>query len=505
MSKIQHLEDLSTAVGTYRKKGKKVVLCHGVFDLLHPGHILYFQAAKKHGDILIVTVTPDEYVNKGPGRPVFNERLRMESIAALECVDHVALNKWPTAVKTIKALKPNVYAKGQDYANAMSDLTGQIRNEMNAVKQGGGKVVFTNEEMFSSSSLLNKFFSPFSASTNKYLQEFRKKHSVESVIKSLEQFSKLRVLIIGEAIMDQYCYCLPMAKSPKETIVASRFVSDEHFAGGSVAIANHLGGFCKNVSLVTALGKEAQSLQFFKRKLHKGVQMHPVFMDDRPTIVKRRYVEPNFMTKMFEIQYLEDSYIPESLERQVLEKLRNLLPKHDLVIVADYGHGFLTDRIRDEISALSKFLCVNTQTNSANYGFNVATKYHKLNYVSIDEPEMKLALRNKYGHVPDMATHLRRQIEVDTLLVSRGPNGSVVVSDNDKLTETPIFSSRVVDRTGAGDALFALTSPCVYLNLAPEVIGFIGSCAGAMKVATVCNRDPIEPVSLYKFITAVLK
>lgn len=503
--KIKHLNELERELAAIRKKGKMIVLCHGVFDLMHPGHILYFQGAKKHGDILVVTLTPDHFVNKGPGRPVFNQRLRLESIAALECVDYVAINEWPTAEKTIKKLKPHVYAKGQDYANAASDITGQIRNEMAAVTAVGGKTIFTNELTFSSSSLINKFFDVYPAATNNYLKNFRQKHTTNEIFKLFKDMSKLKVLVIGEAIFDQYCYCNPMAKSPKETIVASRFLSEENFAGGSLAIANHLAGICKSVTLVSTMGKEPHIYNFFKNKLRPNVQFRAHKLNGAPTITKRRYVEPNFLTKMYEIQYLDDTPLSGADEQAVVEDLRSILPKHDLVLVADYGHGFLTERLRDEISSLSKFLCVNTQTNSANYGFNVATKYHKADFVSIDEPELKLALRMRYGDVNALAQKLRSEIKAKMLLVSRGHNGSVIITQRGNAQVTPIFSGRVVDRIGAGDAVFAITSPFVYSGVPEDLIGFLGSCAGAMAVGTVCNRDPIDPVSLTKFITGLMK
>jgi rfaE bifunctional protein nucleotidyltransferase chain/domain len=201
--KIQSLDHLETTLNGLRKKGKKIVLCHGVFDLMHPGHILYFQASKKFGDVLVVTITQDQHVNKGPGRPVFNERLRLESIAALECVDYVALNKWPTAEKTIHKLKPHIYSKGQDYANAASDLTGQIRNEAAAVKSIGGRIVFTDEQMFSSSSLINKFFNVHPPATQQYLHDFRKKYSSEDIVGMVKSLSSLKVLVIGEATVPQ--------------------------------------------------------------------------------------------------------------------------------------------------------------------------------------------------------------------------------------------------------------------------------------------------------------
>ena len=116
-------------LGQEQTKGKKVILCHGVFDLLHIGHIRHFEEAKKRGDILAVTTTPDHFVNKGPGRPVFNEGLRAEAIASLDCVDYVAINQWPTAVETIHLLSPDYYVKGSDYSNPAEDRTGGIALE----------------------------------------------------------------------------------------------------------------------------------------------------------------------------------------------------------------------------------------------------------------------------------------------------------------------------------------------------------------------------------------
>ncbi len=156
-TKILDLEELAEQVERVRSEGKKVVHCHGSFDLMHPGHIKYFQAAKKMGDFLIVTVTPDRYVDKGEGRPVFSEVLRAESIAALECVDFVAINQWPTAVETLRLLKPHIYVKGQEFEN-LEDKTGKIQKEFEVVQQIGCEMRFTHEIVFSSTELLNKYF-----------------------------------------------------------------------------------------------------------------------------------------------------------------------------------------------------------------------------------------------------------------------------------------------------------------------------------------------------------
>lgn len=154
MSKIRTIRELAAIVEALRKQGKRIVQCHGVFDLMHPGHIKHLQAAKREGDILVVTLTADRYVNKGPGRPVFDEQLRAESIAALACVDYVAVNHRSTAVEAIMQLRPNVYVKGSDYADRDNDPTGEIYHEEAAVKSVGGRIHFTDEQAFSSTRLL---------------------------------------------------------------------------------------------------------------------------------------------------------------------------------------------------------------------------------------------------------------------------------------------------------------------------------------------------------------
>ena len=126
--KIFEIEDLAKEIQILKSNGKKIVHCHGCFDLMHIGHIKYFQASRKMGDILVVTVTPDIYVDKGLDRPVFNQNLRAESIAALECVDYVSINKWHTAEETLRLLRPDIYVKGQEFEN-LEDKTGKIQRE----------------------------------------------------------------------------------------------------------------------------------------------------------------------------------------------------------------------------------------------------------------------------------------------------------------------------------------------------------------------------------------
>jgi len=157
MKKILAFEKLAEVLKALKKKGKKVVLCHGCFDLMHPGHIRHFKAAKELGDILVVTITPDRFVNKGPGRPVFKAALRAESVAALECVNFAAVNKWPDPVETIKRLRPDIYVKGQEYERDAKKKK-ELEKDLAAVEEAGGRMAFTHEKVYSSTKLLNGYF-----------------------------------------------------------------------------------------------------------------------------------------------------------------------------------------------------------------------------------------------------------------------------------------------------------------------------------------------------------
>lgn len=503
-TKIKTLEELTEAVQEAKKEGKRVVLCHGVFDLLHPGHIRHFEEAKKQGDLLVVTITPNRFTNKGPGRPFFSERLRAESIAALQCVDCVAVNEWPTAIETIQLIKPDFYAKGTDYADSSKDVTGNIAKEKESVEAVGGRIHFTDDITFSSSQLINSFFDIYPPEAKNYLKDFKKNYSIEEIVRKMEFLKKLKILVIGETIIDEYHYCKAIGKPQKDSILATKYVSEEQFAGGILACANHVAGFCDEVHLATALGEESSQEPFVRQHLKPNIK--PFFFAHKGvTIRKRRFVEPAYFYKMFEESYLtdEDSYVNifESVGNFLAERLKD----YDLVLVADFGHGFFNTGLIDLLGDRSKFLAVNTQTNSGNSGFNMITKYPKADYVCIDEPELRLALHDRVSPLDLLLPKIAKQLRCGHFTVTRGHLGSLTHTSDQVIYQTPVFSTQFVDRTGAGDAYLSITAPCVAAGFPVDLVGFIGNAVGAMAVQVVCNRSSVEPAPLLKFITSLLK
>jgi len=503
-NKILNLQALSTKIQECKDSGKKVALCHGCFDLLHVGHIKHFEAAKALGDVLVVTVTPDRFVNKGPGRPAFPEKLRMEAIAALECVDFVALNEWPTAIETLQILKPDLYIKGQEYKDESKDLTGNIKLERETVEAVGGKIAFTEEEVFSSSNLINTHFNPRSSSVADFLAEFKKKFTDKQVTESIEGLNQIKVLVIGDTIIDEYHLCRPLGKSSKSPTISSKFLKGDAYAGGVLAIANHLEQFAGSVEMVTCLGSENTQLDLIEKKLSAGVKANFITRNDGPTPTKRRYIDEYMSLKLFEVTFMNDKYISPELEAEVIDLLKEKIKHVDMVLVADFGHGFITPGIIRFLEASGKFLAVNAQTNSNNYGFNYITKYNKVDYISIDEKELRLPFGDNYGQLEELINRLRNISHCHQIQITLGPNGSIILKD-DAFYRAPALALSIRDSVGAGDAVLSITSLMAYNNASPELIALVGNCMGALAVEIIGNEHPVYKTQLLKFVSHLLK
>lgn len=227
------------------RANKRIVQCHGVFDLLHIGHIKHFNQARCFGDILIVSITADKFVNKGPGRPYFSENLRAEALAALSSIDYVVIDPHHSAIEAIQTIKPDVYVKGLEYQDSSNDVTKKIIDEENAVKAHGGQIRFTDDIVFSSSTLLNRFFSSFTPEIVSYLEQIKQKYTTDNILQYLENAKNLKVLLVGEAIIDIYHYGEAIGKSGKEPVLVTKYNREEMYVGGVLAVANHLSSFCR--------------------------------------------------------------------------------------------------------------------------------------------------------------------------------------------------------------------------------------------------------------------
>ena len=152
--KIVTVEQLKDLARGYHLDGARLIHCHGCFDVVHPGHVRYLQSAGSHGDVLIVSLTGDDAIEKSDGtRPYIPQEYRAENLAALEFVDHVVVADGPTAEPVIEAMRPHLYIKGQEYEHSCDP---RFLAERRLVERCGGRVMFSSGDVvFSSTTILD--------------------------------------------------------------------------------------------------------------------------------------------------------------------------------------------------------------------------------------------------------------------------------------------------------------------------------------------------------------
>lgn len=485
-----------------RSEGKRLVQCHGTFDLVHPGHIVHLEDAKKLGDVLVVTVTDEKHVNKGPGRPFFNDGLRARTLAALECVDYVVLVPHTAAVEAIEAVKPHIYCKGTEYAEAANDVTGNIHDDVAAVQECGGEVRYLGDVVFSSTRLLNRHFETANPEVAGFCGQLAAKVSPNQFADAVAAFAGLRVLVVGDTIFDKYSFVKVQGLTSKNRIISGRYLEEEAQAGGALAVYRHIKQFTPDARLVSLLGTEGwlePTLRMFIPAQDDATVRDPDFV----SIIKQRYVEPvsegKDLSKLFSVNFINADPPRQAVIDRVLGKLEGEIKRADLVVLADFGHGIMQQAVRDFLQDSGVFLALNCQTNSNNHGFNIISRqYRRADVFSLDEQEILLSCGHRHVDFPVELDNLRVQLGARAGWLTRGAVKTIGIDADGNSAACPPLGDDITDTIGAGDAFFSVMALAAKNDLPVDLTTFLGQLAGAQAVKIVGNREPISKAVLLK-------
>lgn len=508
MSKIVSKEVFRTKIKPkLQNEGKTIALSHGVFDLMHPGHIIHLEQAKGMADVLVVSVTAAKYVRKGPGRPYFNDEMRMKVLEALECVDYVMLSEGYTVDDIIENVEPDIYVKGEEYAKAEDDITGKITEEKALVEQHGGRLGFTTGQVFSSTKLINIAMSGLSDEVRQYMRDFKTRHTMEELRGYADKIGSLKVLVVGDVIIDKYTYCNIQGMMSKDMGYSARLSHSEEYLGGTVAIARHLATFTDHVTLMSIVGNEEDIRLRFYDELADKMQLRLIYSAEVPTIVKHRYLTRNEKReeykKIFAINNIaENRRYEEDAYTSFKEKLREKIEDYDAVFLCDFGHGLIDRETMDIIQEKAKYLVLNCQTNSSNKGLNIITKYTRADVFTLDQQELKLAFpeysMDEQLGLQRLAKHLN-----GNGWLTRGSKGAFGICEG-KVQDCPAFTLSVKDTIGAGDAFFAVSGIFTVAGAPVEVGTLMGNIGGALGANIVGNKEAVEKVNVLKYASTLM-
>jgi rfaE bifunctional protein nucleotidyltransferase chain/domain len=504
MKLIKSISDLKI-IEKLKKKNKKIVLCHGVFDIVHIGHINYFKEAKNLGDILVVSITEDQFVNKGPGRPSFTTMQRLQFLEQINIIDYVISSNNLSASNIIKKIKPNFYCKGIEYKKIMQTDT-KLKEEIKALKTVDGKIKFITTEQYSSSKIINEnHLNNFDDKIQNYIKKIKKLISANSFDLMLKKNLNSKILHIGELIIDKYVLTETIGTSGKEATTIIKPIKYINFLGGSGYIANLLSNFVKHITLLSFLGPEKKHISFIKKNISKKVNQ--VLLTKKNSIViKKRYIDSYSGSRIIGVYNVDEKEILKQEESKFINKFNSIKNKFDTIILSDFGHDVITKKIIKNFKNSENKIYLNCQINAFSRNYYSIFKYKKVNTLIVNETEFRNELKDKYTSIEKLIIKSLRLFKFKNLIVTQGKNGGTGYNySKKKFFYYPALNTNPVDTIGAGDTFFSIAALFLSNGIDPEIACFFGNLAACYSVSSLGNNKTIDVVTLKKLTYHIMK
>ncbi|MCD4756719.1 MAG: adenylyltransferase/cytidyltransferase family protein [Arcobacteraceae bacterium] len=464
-------------------KNKKVVFVSGKFNILHPGHLRLLKFAKDNGDFLVVALEGNE-----SGDILIDSELRLEALNYSLFVDYSFVIDIDV-LEFIKKLKPDIVVKGNEHED-------KFNGELDVVKSYGGNLIFSSGDIrFSSLSLLQKEFKTLDTSNIHKPMDYIKRNNIDSkkLIKTLDTFSKLNVLVIGDTIVDEYKTCEPLGMSQEDPTIVVTPISSDIFLGGAGIVAAHASSLGANVDFITVLGDD-ENTKIVQEKLDAYNINGYIYKDStRPTTLKQRF-RANGKT-LLRVNHLKQHHINKDIQNEIMSDLEKTIKEKDLIVFSDFSYGCLPQSLINNITnlALQNNIMMVADSQSSSQTGDIS-KFYNMTLVTPTEREARLALNDFESGLIILAEKLRQKSKIKNIFITLGSEGVLIhadKNDNSKdkwfTDQIPALNSSPKDVSGAGDSLLISSSMAIVSGLSVFESIYIGSLAAATQVGRVGN------------------
>lgn len=487
--KLKKIDELQAVIGQF-PRDKKVIMCHGVFDIVHPGHVRHLLHAKSKADILIASTTADIHITKGKHRPHIPQTLRALNLAAFAAIDYVIIDENPTPIENIKKLQPDYFAKGYEYvANGMPSKTSE---ESAVLETYGGEIVFTpGDYVYSSSKFINMALPDVKMEKLAILMR-AENVTFADLYEVVKSFAKYRVHVVGDTIVDSYTQASMIGGQTKTPTMSVLYEGRKDYVGGAAIVAKHLRAAGADVVFSTVLGKD--SLQKFVLADLKsfGVDCYAIVDETRPTTNKNAIVVNGY--RLLKIDMLDNSSISDHILHDISKKLRDV--SCDAVIFSDFRHGIFNTRTIPELTAAIQpgtFKVADSQVASR---WGNITQFKGFDLITPNEREARFSLADQDSGIRALALELYNKAQCNSLILKLGERGLIASRSEEKYSSDSFFVldsfvDRLVDAVGSGDALLAYATLTMLHTKSEAMATIIGSVAAACE----CELDGNIPIS----------
>jgi len=367
------------------------------------------------------------------------------------------------------------------------------------LQENNGQIYFTQSELRSSSSIINSLnkLSPSQLDVITHIKKYISENPIQEIINKLK---KQKITVIGEIIHDEYIFTESLGKSGKHPLVAEKELYRKNFLGGIAPVVDTLSTFVddKNISVI--------SLQNAHTPKNTSKNLNSVLVDSKYIDIKKtRYINEKTNTFMFEKYQMNDEYISKENETRIINLLSSASNNCDLLVTLDFGHGLITPLIRDYMTNNFTNLALNVQKNAGNKGFNSVGKYKFASLIVMNGEEVELELKQKGTSVEEAAKAIHTNMRAKIVVITDGSNG-LVITNGSQVVRIPSFhAGKVIDRTGAGDALFTILSIFYLVVDDLTVLGYLGNLAGSINLSWFANEKTVTAEHIIKSLYFGLK
>ncbi|HFD31162.1 MAG TPA: ADP-heptose synthase [Gammaproteobacteria bacterium] len=493
------------AIDDLHDKSKRLVVCYGHFNVIHPGHMRYLKYARTLGDTLIVALQDDAALIKAGANNYFPQSERAEGISSLHIVDHVVILDHGHLSDFIMQVRPDVLVLGSEHEAKQDE---QMDSAITVIEECGGRVVFhAGETHYATADLLYVGQDELEQEKINLFKKACRNQNIEiqSLNRRLEQIKNTSLLVIGDTIVDQYVACDALGMSAEAPVLVVRELESREFVGGAAIVASHIQALGAKCHYISVVGDDIYADLVHGELEKQGVKSYLVSDTSRPTTYKIRYMVEN--QKLFRVTKLKEHKLSATVESEIIKKINELAPQLDGILVSDFVYGVITSKILKTIQSVSR-----------EYGLKIfgdiqcssqmgkVTKFKDFHLVFPTEREARYALDNVTDGIEWIANKLLDELSAGEVIVKLGSDGFIAYSkQTDEFVvrqHYPALSVNPVDVTGAGDSLLAAMSASISSGSSLMEASAIGACMAALAVREVGNL-PISGEQLKNYMSKV--
>ena len=472
---------------------QRVVFVSGNFNVLHPGHLRLLRFAKGYGDRLVVAVESDRIAGIAAHVP---EQLRLEGVQSNSWVDEAFIMDEPVT-GLLARLRPDIVVKGKEHES-------RFNPEATVLEQYGGRLLFSSgETVFSSLDLIRKEFYEFDPRSISLPHEYLARHGVDTarLAALLQHFSKLKVCVVGDLIIDEYITCEPLGMSQEDPTIVVMPIDSTRFIGGAGIVAAHAAGLGASVQFVSVTGADAARSFAQEGLAAAGVKAHLLVDDSRPTTLKQRF--RSMGKSLLRVSHLHQGAISVAQQKHMLAELDEAMENADLLVFSDFNYGCLPQLWVEQVVPMAKsrgvMLAADSQSSSQ---VGDISRFREMDLITPTEREARISVRNHEDGLVVLAEALRQQSAARNILLKLGEEGLLIHAasngkGDDWLTDrVGALNKAPKDVAGAGDSLLITSA----MTLASGGNIWEAACLGSLAAAVQVGRVGNTPIRIKELL-----